>query len=213
MKKILTVILLLLLTGCSLFKQEKTDATKFKEEYESLNNEELEIKIDNDNPIIYSTYDEIINIIKNKTAIIYFGFPECPWCRNAVPVLFEATKEMGINEIYYFNALSIRDKKSLDENNNIIIEQEGANEYKELVKLLYDYLPVYKGLNDDTIKRLYFPTVLFVKDGAIVGLHTATVDSQTDPSIVLNNEQHEELKLIYTNYVNKTYDIVCDDEC
>ncbi len=202
------------------YPKEETDAIKFKNEYESLNDkknksgkEYLKVNIDEINPIIYADYDKVIDLIKNDTAVIYFGFPECPWCRNAVPVLLDTAKELGIEKIYYYNALSIRDKKSLDENGNIVIEEEGTEEYKELIKLLYDYLPAYDGLNDNTIKRLYFPTVLFVKNGTIVGLHYSTVESQTNPYEGLNDEQYEELKSIYYDYLNKTFEIFCDDAC
>jgi thiol-disulfide isomerase/thioredoxin len=198
----------------------KSDALKFKEEYESLNGEYdetrkhdyLEVKIDSDNVIKYSTIEEIENILENGTGIIYFGFPECPWCRNAVPVLLEAAKDMNIDTIYYYNAYSIRDKKTLKDG-EIIIEEEGTEDYKKLVELMYDFLPAYSGLEDDSIKRLYFPTVVFVKEGKIVGLHTSTVDSQEDPFTELDKEQKEELKTIYTDYINEVYEILCDEAC
>ena len=204
-------------------KQSKivnTDSIKFKEEYESLNGKEndngkeyLNVSVDSSNPIVYSSFQEIYNVIEKRTGIIYFGFPECPWCRNAVPVLLDAAKELNVNKIYYFNALSIRDKKHLDDNGNIITDEEGTEEYKKLIEILYDQLPSYEGLNDDSIKRLYFPTVLFVKDGKIIGIYTSTVDSQKDPYVKLNDEQYSELKNIYLDLINKTYDILCDQSC
>lgn len=204
-------------------KQSKivnTDSIKFKEEYESLNGKEndngkeyLNVSVDSSNPIVYSSFQEISDVIEKGTGIIYFGFPECPWCRNAVPVLLDAAKELNVNKIYYFNALSIRDKKHLDDNGNIITDEEGTEEYKKLIEILYDQLPSYEGLNDDSIKRLYFPTVLFVKDGKIIGIYTSTVDSQKDPYVKLNDEQYSELKNIYLDLINKTYDILCDQSC
>lgn len=221
MKKIVILLIFLLLTGCGCNKNIETDAKKFKNEYEYLNakinpnnnKEYMKMSIDEENPMVYATYDEIKELIKKGTAVIYFGFPECPWCRNTVPVLIDAAKEMGIEKIYYYNAVSIRDKKSLDDNGNIVVEDEGTKEYKELVELLYNYLPVYNGLNDDSIKRLYLPTVLFVKDGEIMGLHTSTVESQEDPYVELTKEQYNELKNIFSDYINKTFEIVCDEAC
>lgn len=200
-------------------KIEENDSMKFKEEYESLNEKEnestgkeyLKVSIKENNPIKYATYSEIKNIITSGTGVIYFGFPECPWCRNAVPVLLEAAEDNGIDKVYYFNALDIRDKKHLDENGNIVVDDEGTKEYKELVELLYDYLDVYSGLNDDTIKRLYFPTVIFVKNGKIIGSHSGTVASQTDPSIALNESEHNELKKIYTDYMKTISSNLCTD--
>jgi len=201
-------------------KNVDNDALKFKEEYENYNGKAnsnninyLNIEINEENPIVYSNYDEIIDIIKNETAVIYFGFPECPWCRNAVPVLLDAAKELSINKIYYYNALEIRDQKHLDENGNIVVDKEGTEEYKKLVELLYNNLPVYDGLNDESIKRMYFPTVLFVKEGKVIGLHTATLESQKNPSVKLDDNQYQELKQIYMDYMNKTFDILCDQSC
>ena len=101
----------------------------------------------------------------------------------------------------------------MDDQGNIVTDEAGTKEYEELVKLMYDQLPVYDGLNDDTIKRLYFPTVVFVKNGEIIGLHSSTVDSQEDPYVSLTDDQHNELKKIYSDYFNKVFDIVCDDAC
>lgn len=222
MKKIIMCLMILLLVGCGNkpTQIEEKDSLKFKEEYESLNNkknsndkEYVKVEINDDNPLVYATYDEVIDKIKNDTAVIYFGFPECPWCRNAIPVLIDATKELGIEKVYYYNALSIRDKKSLNENGEVVVEEEGTKEYKKLVELLYDYLPVYSGLNDGTVKRLYFPTVLFIKEGKVIGLHTSTLDSQNDPYVKLTTEQYEELKMIYQTFLNKTFDIACDEAC
>ena len=220
MKKVISIILILLvITGCANNKAcNDSDAIKFKKEYESLNGkknngtEYVKVKIDEDNSMKYAKYDDVINLIKNGTGVIYFGFPECPWCRNAVPVLIDAANELGIDKIYYFNALSMRDKKVL-ENGEVITEKEGTEEYKELVNLLYNDLPLYDGLNDDTIKRLYFPTVLFVKDGKVIYLHTSTVESQENPLIKLDKKQYKELKDIYLKYLNKVFEIVCDDAC
>lgn len=190
------------------------DALKFKEEYESLNNEGYKkIEISKNNQIKYSNYEEIVNVLTKGTGIIYLGFPECPWCRNAVPVLLDAATETGVEKIYYYNALSIRDKKSLDKNGEIVIEKEGSKEYKKLVEVLYDYLGEYEGLNDPSIKRIYFPTVIFVKDGIIKGLHVSTVDSQKDPSKNLTNNEYEKLKDIYVKNILKINDAACSDKC
>ena len=78
------------------------------------------------------------------------------------------------------------------------------------MQILYDYLDSYEGLNDPTIKRLYFPTVVFVKNGEIIGIHTSTVESQTDPSVSLTNSQYEELKNIYSGYMLEMLGTICD---
>lgn len=196
------------------------DEIKFKEEYEGLNNQldskgrqYLSVDIDENNGMIYATYDEIYELLTKGTGIIYFGFPQCPWCRNAVPMLLQATSNMGIDNIYYFNALDIRDVKSLDSDGNIVVEKEGTKEYYELINILSNYLGEYEGLNDKNIKRLYFPTVVFVLDGEIMGLHVSTIDSQTDPRTPLTEKQKSELVQIYMDYIGKISFDVCDEKC
>lgn len=216
----LILALLLVLSIGITGNNKKLDAIKFKAEYESLNGkkndngkEYVHVDVDRKNPFVYAKYDEVIDIIKNGTGVIYFGFPECPWCRNMVSVLADAAKEMGIDKVYYFNALDMRDKKSLDEDGKIVIEKKGTDEYYKLINALGDSIGAYEGLNDDSIKRLYFPTVIFVKDGKIIESHIGTLDSQTDPYKVLNEKEKNELKDIYMNGFNKVYEIMCDEAC
>lgn len=201
-------------------KADNKDAIKFKEEYEALNNKDngyggkhLSININDDNVIKYASFDEIIDLIDSGTGIIYFGFPECPWCRNAVPSLLEAADSTGIEQIYYFNAVDIRDQKTLDANGEVITTKEGTKEYKQLLKKLDKYLLPYEGLNDESIKRLYFPSVYFIKDGVVIGKHIDTVESHTDAKVELNSEQKLELKGIYEDYMMEILDSSCNKEC
>ena len=225
-KLILAPVLALLIIIIAVFGLNKNsntevkDAVKFKEEYESLNGQKndngkeyVNISVDEENPFVYASYDEVVDIIENGTGVIYFGFPECPWCRNAVPVLIDAAQELGVDKIYYYNALSIRDTKSLDENGNIVTDKKGTDEYYKLVDLLSNVLTPYEGLNDESIKRLYFPTVVYVKDGEVLASTIGTVDSQEDPYIKLTNDQYNELKNTYMDNMNKVYNILCDEAC
>lgn len=217
------LIIVMAIKGQDLVKKipnSSKDALKFKDEYENLNDKDnsyggkyLSIKISENNVIKYATFEEIIDLIDHGTGVIYFGFPECPWCRNAVPVLLEAAESTGIDTIYYFNAVDIRDQKTLDANGKIITTKEGTKEYKQILKKLDKYLLPYDGLNDDSIKRLYFPSVYFIKDGVVIGKHIDTVESHTDASKALNEEQKLELKTIYENYMMKVLDSSCDKEC
>ncbi len=190
----------------------RSDALKFKEEYESINTQKDEegnykyksLSISDNNNVKYSDANEVIDVLKNGgTAVIYFGFPECPWCRTMISPFLDVASEFKNNKILYFNAKPIRDTKHLDENGNIITDKEGTEEYKEIVSLLYDYLGPYEGLNDNTVKRLYFPTVVFVKSGEVIGIHIGTVDSQEDVKVPLDDNQLNELKQIFRDNFNK----------
>lgn len=224
MKKTFMIILSVLLVVLILFSlyyfvfKEKPDNLKFKEEYESLNDEvsnsgkkNIDVKIDKDNLMKYSSFKEIMDVLDEGTGIIYFGFPECPWCRNAVPVLIDAAKKNEIGQIYYFDASKIRDVKELKDG-KVVTTKEGTKEYYQLVDKLKDVLGPYEGLEDESIKRLYFPTMVFVMGGKVVGTHIGTVDSQKDPYKVLTKKEKEELLKIYENNIEKIYG-VCDESC
>ena len=84
MKKFITstvivLTLLLLVTGCNKTKN-LTDSEKFKEDYESLNKKDngevnyINVKINKENPIVYTTPKEVIDKINNKDLfVVYFG--------------------------------------------------------------------------------------------------------------------------------------------
>ncbi len=190
-------------------KQELTDGEKFKKEYEQYNKyvaddgtkEYPQVTITEDNKIKYSSFKEIKEVLKNETGVVFFGNAKSAWTRNVVPILIESAKEVGIDTIYYYDHYGDRDEKHLDESGNIVIDKEGSKEYQELVTILYSELGPYEGLNNDTIKRIYYPTVVFVSDGLILGSHIGTVESQTDPKIKLSSSEQEELKEIYTHYM------------
>lgn len=193
-----------------------SDGERFKQEYEELNDSHLEVSIDSDNMIKYIGLEEAIDIIKNDTGVIYFGYPSCPWCRNAVPVLLDAASSTSLDTIYYVNAYNIRDVKELDDDGNIVTTNEGDRLYDDLLKVLDDILDPYTLTldNGEVIdlgeKRLYVPMVLFVKDGEVVSYHLSTVDSQEDPSISLNDSQRDELYNIYLDGINNVVGGICN---
>lgn len=190
-KKLMVVIDILLgaiLVGVmtfGIYQYLKSDGEKFKAEYEALNNENVNINISKNNPIKYVTLDEVFDIIQNKTGVIYFGFPGCPWCRNMIPVLFEAAKNNNIDTIYYFNPRDIRKSDNED--------------YNKLKEILNEYLSE----DENGQKVLYVPDVYFIKDGKIVGHHLGTVDSQEDPTISLTEEAKNELLDIFNELFEK----------
>lgn len=192
---------------------------RFKEEYEKLNgvyNEQTNhyykaIEILENSNVEYKNANEIIDILKNGTGVIYFGFPECPWCRNLVPLLVEEIQECNVS-FYYYNAREIRDTKHMDEDGQVVIDKEGTAEYYEILSLLGNYASEYSGITDSS-KRLYFPTVVFVRNGQIIDVHEGTLDDQEDPYTELTEEQKSRLLTILEKDIVKTYDLVCDENC
>ena len=220
--KVAAIVFIFVILGFLLFvilgDNATADEKHFKTEYESLNNKKNDNKktyptvtIPKNNNVKYASFDEVMDFLDSGTGILYLGFPECPWCRNAVPVLIDRALENEVENIYYFNALSIRDIKELKDG-KIVTTKKGTKEYYKLVDKLKDNLGAYEGLNDDSIKRIYFPTVVFVMGGKVVGTHIGTVDSQDNPYKPLTKKQKKELETIYDKNIDKIYGI-CDESC
>lgn len=197
--------------------QEKSDALKFKEEYENLNSDEKysKIEIESENPIKYISVKEALDILDSKNAIIYVGAEWCPWCRNAVPVLLDTAKAKNIEIIYY---LKLDDEKSLWD----VVDgkpektRDGSSDYYKLLEKLKDELRDYtlkdeKGKELKTgEKRIYMPLVLGIKDGAVVGKHESTVSLNKGQTAKdkLTEKQVKELSESYS----KLFDDVFSDK-
>lgn len=179
-----------------------TDGMRFKQEYEQLNGQSnldgtnvyQTMDIPESNGVKYADMDAIRALFESGSGILYLGFPECPWCRTLVPTLIQAVGDAGYGDtLYYYNALYDRDKKHLDDQGNIVTDEPGTEAYQYLLEKLNDHLGVYEGLNDETVKRVYYPTTVFIKDGQVMSVHIDTVDSQTDGYASLEDAQRAEL--------------------
>ena len=164
-------------------------------------------------------FGKIIEILEGKTGLIYFGFPECPWCRSILPVLEEAAIENKVAEIAYLNIENIRDVLELDENEKIVTTKEGSNNYYRILKLLDDYLEEYTLTDEEGNeiktgeKRLYAPTVVAVSNGKIVGFHSGSIETQKNGYEPLTAKEKEELKKIYTDMIEKMSEGTCNEGC
>lgn len=145
-------------------REESVSNKKFNEEY---------TLVDKDNVYVYKSINDIINVLSKGTGIVYLGFPECPWCQRYVVYLNNLAKEYNIEEIYYYN---IKDARS----NN-------TKEYQKIVELLNDLLPY----DDNGNKKVFVPTVVFVKNGKVIALddETSTISDGTTPDEYWNQER------------------------
>ena len=166
-----------------------TDASKFKEEYSN---------VSEDNVFVYRTDKEVIDILKHGTGIVYLGFPECPWCQAYVSYLDEVAKETKIEKIYYLNILEIR--------------KNNTREYQEIVSLLDNYL----SYDEEGKKRIYVPAIVAVKEGEIIGFDDETshdTKGYETPEEYWKNEDLAGLKKKLKEMFNKTNTNVCTTDC
>ena len=205
MKKYLIVLFLLVIllgvTGCKSNKY----ALEFKEEYESINNQDngyknrhRELSISEDNPFVYSTAEEISKKMDDKeTFIVYFGFKECPWCRSVLTELIKVAKDKEVETIYYVDVKDIRDVKEVDEEGNITTTKEGSKGYMELLEKMDSVLENYTLTKDEEKidageKRIYAPNIVAVANGEAIQLETGISEKQTDGYQKLTDKMKKE---------------------
>jgi len=209
----------------NLTNEPSEDALAFKLEHEELNgvvpNPDYPDRIFKDmdvpenNPFRFVEFDEIVELLEGGTGIVYFGFPNCPWCRNLVPVLTDAAIDFGVEDILYRNVFEDRNLLELQDG-EIVETRAGHPGYYQVLEILGDLVPVYTGLEDESIRRIFVPAVVFVKDGEIIryfqNLETfqeRVAEDELGGWQPMNEEEVEELTQIFMNY----FDILFGDVC
>ena len=198
MKKIkLSLILVIAIVGGFLIynkfehiNSEQKEIDKFVSEYTLLEeNHVFEI----------INIDESINILNNKTGIVFFCNPGSDWCQHYAKILDDIALENDMDKIYY---VDIKDDRSLN-----------SNKYRKLVTKLQDYLDT-----DDTgNKRISMPNLTFVKNGEIIANdnRTSLVSSDTTPEeywtreniLTFKNKIIESLLLLETDVSTPTEEV------
>lgn len=177
------LILLLLISVYFIFIKKENDNIKFSKEYNSVTKENI---------FVYKTKEEILNILEHGTGIVYFGYPECPWCMAYVPLLNEIAMNEGIEKIYYYNIKE-------DRKNN-------TEFYQKVVNILNDYLDY----DQEGKKRIFVPNVTFVKNGEIIFNDNETsLISGGSPSEYWTDEK----KNLFNEKLRNNINILLDDVC
>lgn len=145
------------------------DSLKFKKEFEANNDKKnkVNISIKNYSTVTYSSYEEIFKKLEsNESYILFFASSTDENSRIMASVLVDKALTLKEN-IYYLDISNDMDTKELTKDGKIKTIKKGSDNYYELVKKLNGYLPAYKELNDDTVKRIYLPAVVFIQKGKI----------------------------------------------
>ena len=220
MKKIIYTLLLIIslftIVGCA-----NRDAKKFKEDYEKLNGQtnstgkiHRSISIDENNPFVYTTAEDIVKKIDNKeTFYLYVGDDLCPWCRSTIESAIKIAKENKIDKIYYVSIWDdngkeiLRDKYEVNDEGKLVKTIDGTESYNTLVEkfnsLLRKYTITDKDGNeiDTNEKRIYAPNYFYIENGEAKKLITGKSDKQTDSRGELTDEikkdQEEQFRSLF----------------
>ncbi len=220
-KKVFLILILfiaLFVTGCS---TNNKDALKFKEEYEKINGDKTSysdnkyrtLKIDKNNPYVYSSAKEILEKINNKeTFYVYFGSSYCPWCRSVIEKSIESAKKNNIKKIYYvdmwngFHNEILRDTYKLNDENEATKEKDGTKEYYKLLEKFDNLLEDYTLTTDDGEevkvgeKRIFAPDFIYVENGVAKRITSATSENQKDADAKLTKEILKDEEKSFDNF-------------
>ncbi len=213
-KKILFILLIgfcfLALASCSKKENNEvlSDALKFKEEYEKLNGaknssnkEHRTLSISEDNPFVYATSKDIVDMVDNKgTFYVYFGSSYCPWCRSVMEEFIKVAKEQNIAKVYYVDIWDgdhveiLRDTYTLDKNNKLVLSKEGGEYYQDILQRFDNVLSDYT-LTDSkgkTVKvgekRIFAPNFIYVEEGVAKKITEGISSKQKDSREELTEE-------------------------
>lgn len=200
-RKLLVGMVLLLMFGCS----AKPDNTaKNTDKYCGDGSKEASCDINvgadmskykdfdlKENQFTASTMKDALAMFKeHKSGILYFGFPKCPWCIEAIPIMNEVAKADHIRIQYI---------RTRDDDKNLMYTEE---QKKELIPYVKQFLEK----DDDGKYALFVPFVVVVKDGKAICGHIGTVDSHDAKKRKMNTQEKKELKAIYESMFKKLKD-------
>lgn len=225
------LIVIFAVIGFLAYRNEKIKPNKvmnkFKEEYEVLNGTVNDdgytyptVEIDEENPIVYKSDEEILKILKHGSGVIYFGIPTNPYCRNIIKPLLSAADSTDIKEINYIDIKDFRDILNIDDNGEVVVEKEGSSNYKDILEKLDEILQEYyiKDKNDNLVatgeKRIEVPLVVAISEGKIIDYHYSTVDSNINfenSYTELTKEEQEELYDIFVSMMTKLNESTCEE--
>lgn len=129
--------------------------------------------------------DETINLLNNKTGIIFFCNSGSIWCQYYAKVLDDIIVENNIEKVYY---VDIKEERSMH-----------TNKYQKIITKLNDYLDI-----DDTgSKRLNMPNLTFVKNGDIIANDktTSIISADIIPDEYWNLKNKNEFKNKINEYL------------
>ncbi len=185
-KMILCILCLCCIVGCSSSPKDK-ETNYCDEDTNSCGLDSNTNSNQNSQQFMSITMQEATQLFKEKQkGIIYFGYPDCPWCQEAQPILEEVSKEFDI-KIYYVRTRD-DDKEKL----------YTKDEKDAIVPYLKDYLKK----DDQGELQIYVPLVVSIENGRVIQGHLGTVDEHDAHERKMTESEKNEVKDIYTEIIS-----------
>lgn len=168
----------------------KSDAQKFKEEYEKINGRKTsdnetynELNINENNPMVYISLEELVDIINTENeAYIYISSSFCPYCRATVETLLNVAKDLNIDKIYYYDDTK---QSQSDQYDNMLekLEEKGVN-----------------FINKDGKRKWGVPLILKIKNGQVISETRGTSYQLNEGQSKYDSLTEDQKKQVYDRY-------------
>ncbi len=125
------------------------------------------------------SFEEAIAFFEDKqSGLLYFGFPNCPFCQEIVPILHTLASQANI-PVHY---IQTRDDQG--------IRLYTDSQRDEIAPYLQDYIHN----NSEGEPTLYVPLVVAVEEGKVVGGHQGTIQGHNAHEQDMTAEQKQEVQ-------------------
>ncbi|MBR2793711.1 MAG: hypothetical protein IKE16_03610 [Solobacterium sp.] len=174
----LVFVMFLITAGCAKKKKELVTVSGPRSDLSS-----YECFPGNDHVFYDTNVKEMIaNMDEGKTFAVCFGFSECSWCREAMPLINDAAKQAGF-EVGYIDT---RKNPAWESNMDI-------DDYDLLVARLGEYIE----FDQEGLRHLYTPSLFVIRNGQAVGYHEGTVETHNANVRQMSQEEKAILSEIY----------------
>lgn len=174
-------IYLFIYLGAKEYKVELPDNERFSEEFN---------RVGKDNVFKYVNATYANSIASGISGIVLFGTKN-EWVNYYADIVNEVAKEVGINEIYYYNFIKNR--------------QDNNGTYEAIVSKLSNYVTY----NDLGKAEIYAPSLLVVKHGNVLLFDSDTIHIKgtVTPDVYWNDYtkglKKQELKAVFEDFLGR----------
>lgn len=165
------LLALMLLCGCA---GADTESKENETVTEDVVLSEVYTELPQENHFEVTHQDTLSSILTHGTAIVFLGFPECPWCQAYIPMLEEVLSENdALCDYYNIYTDKKNDREFYDAVASLLDTQNDTGE--EILQYDNDGRPV-----------IYMPLTLFIEKGRITAFDNETC--MEDSSVISPEE-------------------------
>ena len=194
MKKVILIAFAFVLLACGAVENENSASACDNGGEQGCALEEpsnIKQELTDQKPFEKTDINTVFTMLENKqSGIVYFGFSDCPWCQEALPILKQVLEEQELS-CYY---VQTRD----EERKALLKEEEKAAIMEESMDFLQK--------DEENNPQLYVPFVIVIDEGKVIDGHVGTVEGYDTNERKMNEEEKQQLKDSYSTMFTRLTD-------